>query len=194
MSAISEPKLAPPGAGLPKIELLVARLRFAWAQMRGTRAQFTARFERERDAILKIVRSLNPELAGRRVLIPRPRGLEDSSRNWSVWMTLDHLRIANTAFGRVIHLLGQGRVPERPASTAAVKPSPDVDASVVEGFERSCELFLHNAAEVPDLQTKARYLHPWFGQLDAAGWHALCTLHMGLHRGQIERILHGLAC
>jgi hypothetical protein len=31
------------------------------------------------------------------VLIARPRGLEDSSRYWSVWMTLDHLRIVHLA-------------------------------------------------------------------------------------------------
>jgi hypothetical protein len=160
--------------------------------MRGTRDQFTAKFERERDAILKMVRALSPELAKRRVLIPRPRGMEDSSRNWSMWMTLDHLRITNTAFGRVIHLLAQGHVPERPASTAAAKPSPEVDTSVVEGFERSCELLLHTVAGVPDLRTKSRYAHPWFGPLDAAGWHAMCAGHMGLHRGQIERIIDGL--
>jgi hypothetical protein len=192
MNAISEPKLAPPGAGLPLVELLIARLRFAWARMRGARTQFTAQFERERDTILKLVRALSPELAGRRILIPRSRGMEDSSRNWSVWMTLDHLRITNTAFGRVIHLLAQGHLPQRAASTAAVKPSPEVDASVVEGFERSCEFLLHTAAGVPDLQTKSRYAHPWFGPLDAAGWHALCAGHMSLHRGQIERIIDGL--
>jgi hypothetical protein len=192
MNTASEPKLAPPGAGLPGIELFVARLRFAWRRMRGTREQFTAQFERERVAILKIARSLEPEMAGQRVLIPRLRGMEDSSRNWSVWMTLDHLRITNTAFGQVIQLLAQGRVPDRVASTAAVKPSPDVGASVVEEFERSCELLLHSVADMPDLRTKARYAHPWFGPLDAASWHALCGWHMGLHRNQIERILHDL--
>ena len=192
MNAIAEPKLAAPGAGLPKIELLVARLRFAWARMRGTRAQFAARCEQERETIMNLVRSLDPRLAARRVLIPRLRGMEDSSRNWSVWMTLDHLRITNTAFGRVIHSLAQGRVPDRVASTAAVKPSADVDASVVDGFERSCELLTHTTAAVADLRTKARYAHPWFGPLDATGWHVLCAWHMGLHRGHIERILDGL--
>jgi hypothetical protein len=193
MNAISEPKLAAPGAGLPLVELLIARARFAWARMRGTRAQFTVRFERERDTILKMVRALSPELAERRVLIPRPRGLEDSSRNWSAWMTLDHLRITNTASGRVIHLLARGHAPDRAASTAAVKPSPEVDASIVEGFERSCELLLHTVESVPDLRTKSRYAHPWYGPLDAAGWHAMCAGHMGLHRGQIERIIDGLS-
>jgi hypothetical protein len=28
--------------------------------------------------------------------------------------------------------------------------------------------------------------------LDAAGWHALAGMHMGIHRAQIERILSGL--
>jgi hypothetical protein len=193
MTAISEPKLAPPGAGLPKIELVVARLRFAWMRRRGTREQFTAQFERERDVVLKIVRSLEPALAGRRVLILRLRGMEDSSRNWSVWMTLDHLRITNTAFGQVMHLLANGRAPDRVANTAAVKPNPEVNASVVDGFERSCEFVLHTLAGIPDLHTKVRYSHPWFGPLDAAGWHAICGWHMGLHRRQIESILHGLA-
>ena len=41
-------------------------------------------------------------------------------------------------------------------------------------------------------QTAARYRHPWFGPLDAAGWHALAATHMGVHRRQLERILAAL--
>ncbi|MBX3389322.1 MAG: hypothetical protein KF691_07680 [Phycisphaeraceae bacterium] len=46
--------------------------------------------------------SLSAGAAAERVLIPRLRGLEDSSRYWSVWMMLDHLRIVNSQVAMVI--------------------------------------------------------------------------------------------
>ncbi len=192
MNAIPLPKLAPPGAGLPAVELFFARLIFGWKRLRGTRASFTAAFTQARDTISSLIAPLSAEAAALPVLIPRLRGMEDSSRHWSVWMTLDHLRITNLGFASVIPSLAQGRVPERVASTAAVKPSPTVDASVVAAFQQSCDLFLKNSAEVADLRTTARYTHPWFGPLDAFGWHAIGGFHMNLHRKQIERIIAGL--
>lgn len=184
--------LAPPGAGLPWLELQIARLRFAWRLRRGSPAAFDAAFERERDAILALVRPLAETTAARRVLIRRPRGLEDSSRDWSVWMTLDHLRITNTRFAQAITLLRAGRVPPQPASTAAVKPSPEVDAGVIAAFEASCQALLEAAAPLREGWGDTRYAHPWFGPLDARGWQALASFHLGLHRVQIERILAGL--
>lgn len=190
----SDPTLAPPGAGLPALELLVARLLFAWKRRRGSHAQHEAVFRREQEGILTLARSCTAEQAATRVLIPRLRGMEDSSRHWSVWMTLDHLRITNVAFAGAIRSLRQGVVPEWKASTAAVKPSPTVDEGVVEAFEQSCTIFLKAARvkEGESLHTAARYTHPWFGPLDAAGWHAVGGFHLGLHRKQIESILAGM--
>lgn len=187
------PKLAPPGAGLPPVELLLARLFFGLHRRLGNRTSFNDRFQRERAAITALVRSCDAELGARRVLIRRPRGLEDSSRFWSVWMTLDHLRIVNDAFARVIGDLTKGAMPQGQASTAAVKPSPETTAAVVEAYEESCEGLLATVAAAPNLKTELRFAHPWFGPLDAAGWHALAGGHMGIHRVQIERILAGLA-
>lgn len=186
------PNLAPPGAGLPWLELQVARLRFAWRLRRGSPAAFDAAFERERDAILSLVQPLDAVAAARRVLIRRPRGLEDSSRDWSVWMTLDHLCITNTRFAQAMSLLRTDRVPVEPASTAAVKPSTEVDHHVVDAFEASCRRFLEAAAPLRDGCGDTTYAHPWFGPLDARGWQALGGFHMGLHRVQIERVLAGL--
>jgi len=42
------------------------------------------------------------------------------------------------------------------------------------------------------LRTALKYKHPWFGPLDAAGWHTMAAWHIGLHRGQVERIVEGL--
>jgi hypothetical protein len=192
MTTQPEPKLAPPGAGLPKVELFVARLLFAMRRWTGSRRSFDARFDRERESIRVLVRNCSAEAGSRRVLIRRPPGLEDSSRYWSVWMTLDHLRIVHHEFARVIGALARGVVPGGTASTAAVKPSAKVGSGVVAAFETSCDALASVVASSPNLDTRVRYPHPWFGPLNAAGWHALAGGHLGIHRVQIERILADL--
>lgn len=188
----TDPQLEPPGAGLPFIELQAARLLFALARWRGNRETFIAKFVQERAAIRMLVDSCPEAQRGERVLIKRLRGLEDSSRNWSVWMTLDHLRIIHTGLIRVIHALTHGKVPPGQASTAAVKPSASVTASIEADYERSCDAVLVAFSEAPDLKTPQRFAHPWFGPLDAFGWAAMAGSHMAIHRAQIQSILLGL--
>ncbi len=188
----AEPGLAPPGAGLPPPELFIARILFAWRRLTATRESSNAGFQRERAAIRELVERCDAESGARRILIERPRGLEDSSRHWSVWMTLDHLRIMNHGMARVIQSLADGIVPPGTASTAAVKPSPLADASVDAAYEQSCDALLTTVAGIDDLNTPLRYIHPWFGPINAAAWHAMAGLHMGLHREQLRRILAGL--
>jgi hypothetical protein len=130
------PQLAPPGGGLPFYELMVARVLVGWRARRTTRAQAAAVFAAERRAILRLIERAGPDAAARRVLIPRPRGLEDSSRSWSAYMVLDHLRIVNDATATLIGQLVRDERPDRVVSTADVKPSPSADASVVPAFER----------------------------------------------------------
>ncbi|MDB6005141.1 MAG: hypothetical protein JWR15_2128 [Prosthecobacter sp.] len=192
MSTPTDPQLEPPGAGLPTIELWVARLMFARTRRRGNREIFVAKFKQEHAAIRTLVNSCPEAQRGERVLITRLRGLEDSSRHWSVWMTLDHLRIIHTGLIRVINALTHGKVPPGKASTAAVKPSATVTAAVEADFERSCDDVLAAINEAPDLKTKLRFAHPWFGPLDAFGWAAMAGTHLGIHRAQIESILLGL--
>ena len=187
------PQLAAPGAGLPKIELFIGRWLFVRSLRRGTRESFIAQFQSERETIRALVRSCDADAATRRVLIKRPRGMEDSSRNWSVWMTLDHLRIVNGGITRTVGALLRGVVPPGNASTAAVKPGPEVTAAVVADYEASCDALLAQVAAALDLKTTVRFAHPWFGPLDAFGWLAMAGTHMGIHRGQIERIIEGLS-
>lgn len=192
MNSTEEPKLAPPGAGLPKPELFIARLIFAVQTRLGNRNAFNARFAQEREAIHQLVASCDASSAATRVLIARIPGLEDSSRYWSIWMTLDHLRIVNHGIARTITSLAKENPPTGQASTAAVKPSPTVDASVMNAYEKSCDAVLTAVSAAPNLKTKSRYTHPWFGPLDASGWHAMAGSHMSIHRKQIERILDSL--
>ncbi|MGB7792191.1 MAG: DinB family protein [Terrimicrobiaceae bacterium] len=187
------PVLAPPGAGLPRLELIIMRLAFGWLRRRQTREQAAELFRRERDVILRLASRCDPESASRPVLIDRLRGMEDSSRFWSVFMVIDHLRIVNRGISEVIRLLGRGQTPARQLRIADVKPRPLADQKVTGEFEQACARFERHAAKLSDLRTALRYAHPWFGPLDASGWHFLAGFHMQLHRRQIELILRHLS-
>lgn len=186
------PKLDAPGAGLPYPELLAARVIFHSQRMFASRKDAEDLFRDEQARISRLARDCEPGKGAQRVLIKRLRGMEDSSRHWSVYMTLDHLRIVNLACMGAIRSLTRGQVPERVASTAAVKPSPEVDEGVISDFEQTCELLVKTADGAGDLRSKVRYAHPWFGPLDAAGWYFMAGFHMRLHRKQIEVILAGI--
>ena len=192
MTAITEPKLAAPGAGLPAPELFVAKKLFVLKCRAGSRGKFIADFKDERAKIKALLDTCSSERRGERVLIPRLRGLEDSSRNWSIWMTLDHLRIVNRGVGAFVSELIQERVPGELIGTADLKPSPGVTEAVESEFEKSCDEFLDHLANPGELKTKAVYPHPWFGPMDAFQWLALASMHMGIHRKQIAAIISGL--
>ena len=192
MSTSAAPKLAAPGAGLPFPELFIARRLFALKCWKGHREAFIAKFQAEQAKIQDLLASLPESQRGEQILIPRLRGMEDSSRNWSVWMTLDHLRITNTAFAHIISTLTKGKTPKLIADTAAVKPDPSVTATIEEEFLKSCQTFLKVIEKAGDLKTEVRHLHPWFGPLDAFRWLALASMHMGIHRAQIAAIIPAL--
>lgn len=187
------PPLAAPGAGLPRIERWVAHLMIHWKAARTSRERAAAVFEDERAAILRLLDGCDPAAWARPVLIKRLPGLEDSSRYWSLLMVADHLRIVNREIAQVIAGLGAGRPPGGEASTAAVKPSPRVTAGVIAAFDRGCRDFAGAVAAVPDLRTALKFAHPWFGPMDAAGWHFMAGFHMQLHHRQMKLILAGLA-
>ena len=181
--------LAPPGTGLPRIELWLARRLVGWKSRRTSRRDAEKLFADERVRIRRAVEPVADARAARRVLIPRPRGLEDSSRYWSIYMTLDHLRIVNDQIAGVIDALARGALPGDAIRTADVKPSPAVDRTVVTSFEHACDAFERRVAELPELRTKLTWPHPWFGPFNSARWHFMAAFHMALHRKQIDTIL-----
>jgi hypothetical protein len=190
----SSPKLAPPGAGLPSHELFVARILFRLRFLTGNSQSFTQRFNAEQACIARLVEECPETRRGERVLIPRLPGLEDSSRFWSVWMTLDHLRITNTAMAGIITALQHGRVPPGQASTAAVKPREDADGTVIPDYECSCAQLLQATSTLGSpRQSSLRYTHPWFGPLTAQEWHSMAAGHMGIHRNQLADIVRRLS-
>ena len=187
------PKLAAPGAGLPKIERFFANRMIRWKAARTTREQATAIFDQQREAILRLLKGQNHTALAQLVLIKRLPGLEDSSRYWSLLMVADHLRIVNRDIAKVIASLGAGSIPEREATIAGVKPSPLATHAVIADFDQGCRDFTNTVAAVPNLKTSLKFPHPWFGPMDAATWHFMTGFHMQLHLKQMKLILAGLS-
>lgn len=177
-----------PGAGLPALELLLANILVKWRLLFNNRSKAHAYFMKEQQEITQQFANLDARLGCKQVLIKRLAGLEDSSRNWSVYMVLDHLRIVNTGITDIIVNLVNEEVLTEKVSTAAVKPSL-VDERVVDLFIKSCDYFLTQTSKLPTLKTRATWAHPWFGELNAASWHFFAGFHMELHRRQIDKIL-----
>ncbi len=180
--------LQKPGAGLPWWELAVARVLFRTKCRFGHASRFVAEFQRECLLIAALLENREENELRMPVLIRRLRGLEDSSRNWSAWMTLEHLRIVHEAMAGVLRALAAGQRPPGQASTAAVKPGRELDASVRQKFEQSCDDLMACVAAISEFRTTITYPHPWFGEMDAHAWLALAAGHMGIHRRQLQAI------
>src|SRR5215472_11399027 len=92
----AQPRLAPPGAGLPFIEWAVAKYIVVPFRLRMvTMEDAVKEFADLSAAISALAKPLNETQMSDRRLIPRLQGLEDSSRYWSVAMTLEHMCIVN---------------------------------------------------------------------------------------------------
>ena len=183
------PQLQPPGAGLPAIELFLGRLGFRFMGLMVSRRAASRWFRTEADRILALARSLGEAAASRRVLIPKLLGLEDSSRYWSVHMTLEHLCIVQSGITGVMESLAAGRAINRVVSTADVKPSPTADAATIARFEAVARDHLTRTDLLTGWDSKVSLKHPWFGELKVPQWHRMASFHLRIHRKQIERII-----
>lgn len=190
MDSPPTPKLATPGAGLPRLELFILKGLFKTRLALGSPSSFNRQFAAEREKIRLLISGLSESEGGRQTLIRRPVGLEDSSRYWSVWMTLEHLRIMHKAIAGLARSLTAGVVPPGVASTAALKPQEGITSAIVLKYEASCDTVLKTLNVSGTEISPFQFAHPWFGPLTVRGWHAMAALHLGIHRRQIERILN----
>jgi hypothetical protein len=166
---------------------MLARLR------RQAPARWTARFCEERENLRRIIHGVDDARASRRVRIARPRGLEESSCEWSAWMTFDHLRIVHEGLAGIIRSLSAAEDPGIVVRIEDVKPPPGATREAFVAFEHSCDALLAvaEAAWAAGAASRGgrRHPHPWFGPIDAGTWFCLAATHLGLHREQIRRIL-----
>lgn len=187
-----EAKLAKPGAGLPFHEWAVAKyIIFPKRFKNSSKEKALADFAGQSDRILKLARSLTTQELVERRLIARLPGLEDSSRYWSVAMTLDHLTIVGCMMSQVIVELANGNNSLKLVGTAEVKPSVVADAArVLQDFEDMSSKFLRETSAVTiDVKSKVTHPHPWFGPLNAYQWLVFAAPHESIHLNQIEAIV-----
>jgi len=88
-----------------------------------------------------------------------------------------------------IQLLTPTKSINRKVSTAAVKPKPEQTMETIDVFRKVTGQYLDRVGALPDLNSSVRHEHPWFGPLNAHGWHVLAAVHHGIHRRQIEWII-----
>lgn len=194
VKAPQSPILQPPGAGLPWLEMLYAQSGFWLARRAMSRELALDRFVGEAHRIEALVLRQTPATAECPVLIPRIFGIEDSSRNWSLFMTVEHLIIVDTAIISILEHLTAGKTLGTTISTALVKPAPGQDGTVMRRFSETVFHYSKTLSTLPSLHTSTLQTHPWFGPLDAHGWHCLAAIHHKIHRRQIENIIRLISC
>jgi len=182
-------KLAPPGAGLPRFEEFMLRSGLRIHSRFTGREEMLARFLEEGERVLEMAAPLDEARGRTPVLVKRVRGMEDSSRCWSPYMIVRHLVMVDKGLLGMILLLSSGKSLDRKVSPADVKPSPDAGPEVMEEFRGLMARWPEALAGIKELRGGARHVHPWFGSLDAHGWLALATVHHGIHRRQMERVV-----
>lgn len=192
MTTAHKPKLAKPGAGLPFVEWAVAKyIIFPQRFKNASKQTAIAEFASESAEIVRLAKSLSPEQQVERRLIKRLRGLEDSSRYWSVAMTLDHLSIVGSATTDLIVGLSTGKSGFKIIGTADVKPDVVDDPTLaLTRFEQMTTQFLQAVTPLSfDPDSTVKHPHPWFGPLNAYQWLVFAAPHQNIHRQQIAAII-----
>jgi hypothetical protein len=192
----AEPKLGPPGAGLPLIESLIARFYYGgYISVKSDWESNREGFARINQKILNLVEGLSEEKLATRVLVPRLQGLEDSSRFWSVAMALEHLYISGTNMAKFVVKLSNGEVPAIEVDIAKVKPpGAKSGAEILANYKVFLEkTLLEIDRGVKDRNSRTRLKHPWFGALTAKQWQWLMLSHSHIHYRQIKLILKELS-
>lgn len=106
---MDQPHLEKPGAGLPFLEALMVRWYVGPFQSRKNDAQKNLRlFSMAGARILKEAASVPEDKRDQKVLVPRMKGVEDSSRFWCANEVLEHRMITGEDMRSVIESLADG--------------------------------------------------------------------------------------
>ena len=189
----SLPKLDKPGAGVPWGEALLFKYYVGpFVAARSDWDKNWKSFDLINRKILAIAETLTDEKLATRMLIPRLQGIEDSSRYWSVAMTLEHLVIVGNALTDIIKSLGNNIVPPVKVNTAHVKPkglhAPQTDIHDFRHFAEAARPTIEQALRLP-VSRLHKLDHPWFGPFDPLQWQWLLATHSLIHYRQIKAIV-----
>ena len=188
--------LAPPGAGIPLLNRWLGRFLLKPLVMRRTPWEVSEkRFQRVHEKFKRELTSFQPQSLTERVLVPPMRGLEDNSRYWSAAMCARHLTIVGKEMELVLSKLTHEEGIHRVADTAAVKPelSKNDPSAIQEYIDFGDSLIQRIQAAVGNRDSRATFVHPWFGPMTAKEWMALLPLHTQIHLEQLRAIRAGLS-
>lgn len=151
-------------------------------------------FIKEGESILELTSQIASADLNEKVQIPKMIGLDSSSTNWSVSMTLEHLMISSRQIADVLIDLSWGRKPDYRIDLNSSQPSGKEMKDARKVFRPFLGMIsLKLDSQVDDWSSTLEHPHPWFGPLNARQWHCLMAWHQRLHRRQIQSILkHGL--
>lgn len=174
---------------MPTVERVLLNSWFKVGSLITSDERALASFEREVETILAIVDSADLIDLCEQELIGRITGIEDSSRNWSVLMVLEHLCMVNSDILKIIGALRRGIVPKGSVAIDYYKPIVDLDFEVVDRFKANSFDYLEFVRAYGVLKSSVTYPHPWFGQLTAHQWNVLAAAHIRIHRKQVQAIV-----
>lgn len=192
MSDTDKPRRDPPGADIPAHERWLIGVGVRTAANFFTKDRLTELFRLEAERAITLARSIDEEQGRRRVPVGRFFGSEGSSSHWSVYMTLEHLVIVNSAIAATLPRLFSGLDVSDSVRVEELSPVPEAGPEQLEDLAHVVERYTDMVDKLGNLSAGSRYPHPWYGELSAAQWHALAAVHNSVHRRQVQRILRAL--
>ena len=185
-------ELEKPGAGLPDIERLfiknvlipIVRTLFTW-----NIAIFL--LKREARIIMKLLTNIKKNKLRQKVIIDRVFAIEDDSRQYSIYMVLEHLSIAGYGVMGVISTLSKEEEFKLDLTIEGVNPSNTSEDSTImfQEYMKIYEIFIKELPKKQSIKTKE---HPWFVKFNNFDWSIFMYMHTFIHRRQIQAIIQKL--
>lgn len=187
-------KLERPGAGLPFPDNLIVRWYVAPFQSRKADKSENLRLFRMLGARMsKEFSSVPAEKRDQKVLVPKMRGIEDSSRYWCPNEVLEHVMITGASMRRLIVELAHGRTSNEEVKIENYKPKGNyAGGDAGPDFKQFIEETLETLEPLDIADKGPTHKHPWMGQFNSLQWTWLLAGHTGIHLAQLQAIKKGL--
>ncbi|QEG22516.1 hypothetical protein [Mariniblastus fucicola] len=159
----------------------------------GSYSRNTRRFENQVGLLVDTLNDCDYDLLGRQPKIPRLMGMRHASREWTVFMVVEHLCLHTDYLFRAMQALLIGD------ETRALVPNyrylvpEDVGADCIDRFQDSAWQYIgfaNNLAESGRYKESTGSIrHDLFGRLGLKRLHALSSFHIKIHRRQVQKVL-----
>lgn len=191
---MNQPQLDKPGAGLPFLDSLYLRFYIGPYQSRAAdKAKNLRLFKMIGARILKEANDVPDGKRDQKVLVPKMKGIEDSSRFWSVNQTLEHMLITGTGMRGLIVDLVNGKPTDWVIKIEDFKPKGKYDGGDARpDFKKFVDETIALLEPLAIEDKGLTHKHPWMGMFNALQWTWLLAGHNGIHLAQLQAIKKGL--